>query len=57
MAKCLSNNHCKFHSKTFIYSEDNEIFVGGVFIAAPCTLYEISSRENTVKNFQCGDIA
>jgi len=40
MAKCLANNLCKFRQKVLICSENNEIFVGGVFfIAAPCIVY------------------
>ena len=35
MANCLSNNLWKFHQKILNYSEHNEIFVGGVFLAAP----------------------
>jgi len=35
MAKCLMNNFWKFHQKILNYSENNEIFVGGCFLAAP----------------------
>jgi len=39
MAKSLSNNLWKFHQKILNYSENNEIFVGGLFFkAAPCTI-------------------
>jgi len=31
MAKCLTKNLRKFHQKILIYSENNEIFVGGAF--------------------------
>ena len=31
LAKCLRNNLWKFHRKILNYSENNEIFVGGVF--------------------------
>jgi len=37
MAKCLKNNLCKVHQKILSYSENNEIFVGGVFFSH--TLY------------------
>jgi len=36
MARCLTNNPWKFHQKILNYSENNEIFVRGLFLAAPC---------------------
>ena len=35
MARCLTNNLRKFYQKILKYSENNELFVGGCFLAAP----------------------
>jgi len=41
MSKCLTNNPWKVHQK-INYSENNEIFVGGVFLATPCREFTVA---------------